>query len=88
MEQPERPNGGENSKGGHRNTVTMYPTPIVDRKTKRETQGSGSGLGDRFGNNGVADQTRRITNVPLVPPNPKEFLRATSMRIGRATFAQ
>ena len=33
-------------------------------------------------------QTRRITRVPFVPPKPKEFLSATSIRIGRAVLAQ
>ena len=33
-----------------------------------------------------AAQTRRKTSVPLVPPNPKLFFTATSMRISRAVF--
>ena len=32
--------------------------------------------------------TRLNTSVPLVPPNPKEFFNATSMRISRAVLAQ
>ena len=33
-------------------------------------------------------QTRRRTKVPLVPPKPKLFFTARSMRISRATLAQ
>ena len=33
-------------------------------------------------------QTRRNASVPLVPPNPKLFLRATSIFICRAVLAQ
>ncbi len=36
----------------------------------------------------VRVQWRRNTNVPLVPPNPKLFFTATSMRISRAVLAQ
>jgi hypothetical protein len=32
--------------------------------------------------------TRLNTSVPLVPPNPKEFFSATSIRISRAVLAQ
>ena len=35
-----------------------------------------------------ARQTRRRTRVPLVPPKPKLFLTARSMRISRAVLAQ
>ena len=33
-------------------------------------------------------QARRNSSVPLVPPKPKLFFTATSMRIGRASFGQ
>lgn len=37
---------------------------------------------------GRADQTRLKTREPLVPPKPKLFFSATSMRMSRATLAQ
>ena len=36
----------------------------------------------------IGDQTRRSSNVPLVPPKPNEFDSAASIFIGRAVLAQ
>ena len=44
--------------------------------------------GTAAGPRGSRRQARRNTKVPFVPPKPKLFLTATSMRISRASWAQ
>ena len=47
-----------------------------------------NGRGSAHGRCRSGAQTRRKTNVPLVPPKPKLFFTATSIFISRAVLAQ
>lgn len=60
--------------------------PAPGHQLPDERQGSGGRF--RLGRQPSVNQTRRITKVPLVPPNPNEFFKATSIRMGRAWLAQ
>lgn len=56
----------------HRDPIVGY---AIDPGSKRRPDHSETG-----------NQTRRNTNVPLVPPKPNELLSTTSNRISRAVF--
>ena len=70
--------------------------PSTDDRSRQDVQQKdsppGPGRGDALQldrrRRAHARQTRRNTRVPLVPPKPKLFFTATSMRIDRATLAQ
>ncbi len=62
-----------------------------ERRTHAAGPAPGAGFhvqGKRHGQARRSQPNRRITSVPLVPPKPKEFEIATSMRMGRASLAQ
>jgi len=61
---------------------------LTSARSRGPTRSSNSNDGAARMGGATPNQIRRSTSVPLVPPNPKLFFIATSMRISRAWLAQ
>ena len=88
-----RPNSGcESNRATAHAAIAAIAAPATSQTATRQTSKrrslSSKNTLSRMACAGASAQARLKTRVPLVPPNPKLFLTACSIFIGRASLAQ